>query len=79
MVAGARRSEVEEAMKRLSQAEIEREVKATTVEQDLALAAKELSEHAENLKPKRQPIQNDWTKSPDRWLGVKGGPKGLNK
>jgi len=64
-------------MKRLSQNEIEEEIMATTVEQDLA--AKALTDHQEALKPKRQPIQNDFMSKPGRWNGVSGGPAGLKK
>ena len=64
-------------MSRLSRNEIEREIMATTVEQDLA--AKALAEHQEVNRPKRQPIQNDFMNKPNRWNGVQGGPKGLKK
>jgi hypothetical protein len=38
-----------------------------------------LAEHAENLRPKRQPLQNDFMSKPGRWNGVAGGPQGLKQ
>jgi hypothetical protein len=65
--------------RRLSQDEIleaQEQVMATIEEQ---LAAKALQQHQEANRPKRQLVQSDWSKSPDRWLGVKSGPAGLKK
>lgn len=61
---------------RLSKDQIEREIMATTVEQDLA--AKALQQHQEATNPKRSSIvEKPW--GADRWNGVKGGPAGLKK
>jgi hypothetical protein len=67
-------------MKRLSQNEIEEEIMSTIqTTEEKELSEKALSAHQEALKPKKQPLQNDFMSKPGRWNGVQGGPLGLKK
>ena len=64
--------------RRLSKDEIEREMSIMeTTDKDWA--AKALADHQEAIKPKRQPLQNDFMSKPGRWNGVQGGPQGSKK
>jgi hypothetical protein len=66
--------------RRFSQSEIREVVTEMENETPKALTPEEtLAAHQEVLRPKRQPIQNDFMSKPNRWNGVQGGPQGLKK
>ncbi len=65
--------------RRLSQHAIRKVVEQMNNEPNPQTPEAALAAHQEALKPKRPPIQNDFMKSPDRWLGVKGHPTGMRK